>query len=315
MHDHIKIIGIIIVFILGLGIIFYLLNIKNKYKDNILNWLICYIVAYNSAILLVLTRKYIEVNLKGLVPLPFAFTEFASDIETTLNLFRLASIFIIIALLQKKDISKFVIKYCLMFELIVLIIISIKYSLYNNPISYKASTQFLDVLTYVIFYYEPFLLVVLFFQNIKSEKSLFKSLVQWFSVLFLMRYLFFFFFYVIPINIIGYYDKYLQATLILSSILVFNTVPFFWLKFFYEKYQASLAVPKLIKIETSFQQFGISEREKEIINLILEGKTNKEIEAVLYLSGHTVKNHIYHIYQKLRINSRYQLISKFGNKI
>lgn len=54
---------------------------------------------------------------------------------------------------------------------------------------------------------------------------------------------------------------------------------------------------------------NISQREKEVIQLIVEGKTNKEIDQELFISSHTVKNHIYNIYQKLHVKNRFQLIS------
>jgi len=54
---------------------------------------------------------------------------------------------------------------------------------------------------------------------------------------------------------------------------------------------------------------GITERELEIIKLILKGKSNKEIEEELYISLGTVKNHLYNIYKKLNIKSRTQLVS------
>ena len=61
-------------------------------------------------------------------------------------------------------------------------------------------------------------------------------------------------------------------------------------------------------------QYNISAREKEIIEMILRGKNNREIEKVLFLSPHTIKNHIYHIYQKTRVSSRVQLVNLiFGN--
>ncbi|UCE43322.1 MAG: helix-turn-helix transcriptional regulator [Candidatus Aminicenantes bacterium] len=56
------------------------------------------------------------------------------------------------------------------------------------------------------------------------------------------------------------------------------------------------------------QDFQISKRESEIMGLILQGKSNKEIEDLLFISYNTVKNHIYNIYQKLGVNSRGQMI-------
>lgn len=62
-----------------------------------------------------------------------------------------------------------------------------------------------------------------------------------------------------------------------------------------------------------FNKYGITEREQEIIRLILEGKSNREIEDRLYISYTTVKTHIYNIYKKLNIKNRWQLINLMQN--
>jgi ligand-binding sensor domain-containing protein/DNA-binding CsgD family transcriptional regulator len=64
-------------------------------------------------------------------------------------------------------------------------------------------------------------------------------------------------------------------------------------------------------LDRFFDKYNISDREQEIIKLILEGKSNRNIEEKLYISPHTVKNHVYNIYQKLNINNRGQLINLF----
>jgi DNA-binding CsgD family transcriptional regulator len=56
-------------------------------------------------------------------------------------------------------------------------------------------------------------------------------------------------------------------------------------------------------------EFSLSARERDLLQMILKGKSNKEIEHELFISPHTVKNHIYHIFQKTGINSRGQLVS------
>ncbi|MCK4889585.1 MAG: helix-turn-helix transcriptional regulator, partial [Candidatus Aminicenantes bacterium] len=61
------------------------------------------------------------------------------------------------------------------------------------------------------------------------------------------------------------------------------------------------------------QKKKISSREKEIIFLVIKGISNKEIEDKLFISPHTVKNHIYNIFQKLNISSRGQLTELFKN--
>ncbi len=58
-----------------------------------------------------------------------------------------------------------------------------------------------------------------------------------------------------------------------------------------------------------YARFKISEREQEIINLILKGKTNKDIEDTLFISIKTVKSHIYNIYRKMGVKNRLELIN------
>jgi len=62
--------------------------------------------------------------------------------------------------------------------------------------------------------------------------------------------------------------------------------------------------------EQFYNQYNISEREREIIEALAQGKTNKEIAAELFISINTVKTHIKNIYRKLDIRNRVQLLHK-----
>ncbi len=48
----------------------------------------------------------------------------------------------------------------------------------------------------------------------------------------------------------------------------------------------------------------LTEREKEVARLVMEGLSNKEIAAKLFISVHTVKANLEHIYEKLNISNR-----------
>ena len=53
----------------------------------------------------------------------------------------------------------------------------------------------------------------------------------------------------------------------------------------------------------------LTKREREIIDLILNGFCNKEIAQQLHISAHTVKSHIHNILKKLALKTRLQLAS------
>ena len=50
----------------------------------------------------------------------------------------------------------------------------------------------------------------------------------------------------------------------------------------------------------------LSKRETEVIKLIVDGMSNKEISSALVLSEKTVKNHVSRIFSKLNVNARTQ---------
>jgi DNA-binding NarL/FixJ family response regulator len=51
----------------------------------------------------------------------------------------------------------------------------------------------------------------------------------------------------------------------------------------------------------------LTPRQREVIELISEGMSNKKIAAELHISVHTVKSHIRHIMKKLDLNTRLQI--------
>ncbi len=55
---------------------------------------------------------------------------------------------------------------------------------------------------------------------------------------------------------------------------------------------------------------GLTPRENEIVMHICEGKNNKEIAELLFISQNTVRNHIYNIYRKLEVKNKVELLNK-----
>jgi DNA-binding NarL/FixJ family response regulator len=53
----------------------------------------------------------------------------------------------------------------------------------------------------------------------------------------------------------------------------------------------------------------LTEREKEVLLHIINGHDSKRIAAMLDISAQTIRKHVAHIYQKLHVNSKAQIIS------
>ena len=54
---------------------------------------------------------------------------------------------------------------------------------------------------------------------------------------------------------------------------------------------------------------GLTAREQQILDLIAEGLTNRQISIDLFISEATVENHIHHIFVKLGISNRAQAVA------
>jgi DNA-binding NarL/FixJ family response regulator len=61
-------------------------------------------------------------------------------------------------------------------------------------------------------------------------------------------------------------------------------------------------------------RYNLSKREMEIIQLMIDGKSNQDIGDALVISISTVKKHVYNIFTKLGINSRMQMLKIFGKE-
>lgn len=59
----------------------------------------------------------------------------------------------------------------------------------------------------------------------------------------------------------------------------------------------------------------LSKREAEILYILSQGHSNKQIAEILYIAEQTVKNHLEHIYSKLNVSTRSQAIHEVFTKL
>lgn len=73
----------------------------------------------------------------------------------------------------------------------------------------------------------------------------------------------------------------------------------------------AISGPKNVDLKSSIQ---MTKRERQVIEHIAEGLTNKEIGFILHLSPYTVKSHVHNILEKMALHTRIQ-IAKYAFSI
>jgi DNA-binding CsgD family transcriptional regulator len=108
------------------------------------------------------------------------------------------------------------------------------------------------------------------------------------------------------------FQESIRFFIFLGVHLFFNLFPFFWIKQYLQKYwSVSPLVIDKANLDEIYDKHGISQRERDIAGLLMQGKSNKEIADSLYIAPNTVKNHIHSLFQKLQVKSRLQLVNFF----
>ena len=69
-----------------------------------------------------------------------------------------------------------------------------------------------------------------------------------------------------------------------------------------------------VDFEKVQQFFNLTKREVDVIRLVIPGFSNKEISDELFVSEHTVKDHIKNIMRKVKAKSRSQIIHNISKK-
>jgi DNA-binding CsgD family transcriptional regulator len=97
-------------------------------------------------------------------------------------------------------------------------------------------------------------------------------------------------------------------------LLMLNGAPFIWCRYYVVPFIARMKpqIAEQTDLSGVAAQFKLSPRETEILGLILGGKNNRDIEELLFISYHTVKNHVYNLYRKLGVKTRFELLHKMS---
>ena len=108
-----------------------------------------------------------------------------------------------------------------------------------------------------------------------------------------------------------------------SGYILKKTAPGKLLEAIRELYQGGAPMSSQIarKVVAAFQKqttapgandlASLSNREKEILELLSRGLMYKEIAAALFISQETVRKHVYHVYEKLHVSNKVEAVNKF----
>ena len=67
-------------------------------------------------------------------------------------------------------------------------------------------------------------------------------------------------------------------------------------------------------VVANVDEFNLTKRDREILELLIQGLSYKEIASKCFISPETMNSHIKNIYQKLNVHSLAQINARFGNK-
>ena len=70
----------------------------------------------------------------------------------------------------------------------------------------------------------------------------------------------------------------------------------------------SLAYPRHFKVTNVLGDALLSNREEQVLDLLAGGLSNRELAAALKLSEHTIKNHLFRIFDKLGVSNRLEAV-------
>jgi DNA-binding CsgD family transcriptional regulator len=306
--EHVRIFCHIATLIIGGMAISYIYIAYKHHRIPSLKPLMYFLIFFDLKLLITLLQWYYRVNLEGTYQAsdrPVIFPLFGLHIILLFCLTTYALLFFIlkldgfrISLLHKRILIA-------VFSLeIIIYAIRLYFLVLDIPHDWLGNLPINSVFTYVFYFLTFVFLIQLLIESRKESNIKRSKTIRSFGYFYLVLYTFFF--------ISGYFPVSPQIFIILATKVLFNLFPVFWIKAFLLKSENAVSLTvNQVEMDEVKRKYGITQRESEITKLLLQGKSNKEIADQLCIAHHTVKNHIYRLYQKLDVNKRYQLVHFF----
>ena len=301
--EHLSLLLWFLILSFGVLAFFYTYQTYKKYKIPLLKYLLFYIVTYNFSIFIFIILNYIRINLlqegeilyNKILMFLIYFGGFFIHIGMCISL-----VLCVYELKEVKIPEKFnqiliAVLSVLGFNYVYGIIIFVK----NLNLSWLANTYYSAGIVSIITIF-VFLLNLIYGSRLETD-SVKKRVLASFGILYFLTYASFF--------ITPFTPSPLDIVLSGFVFIFINIIPVIWLKYYFLIYYDSLFIGKgQSNLDIFSKQHNITKREKELIELLLKGKTNEEITELLFISKNTVKNQLYNLYKKLGVKSRTEVI-------
>ena len=301
--NHVLLLGYFLGLMVGMWAVVTSFQFYKTYRFSFLRYLIHYVICLNIVLFMYFLASYLRIN--------FSNSPFIDQNSVFFAIMYVLAILVwigcihsfihlILELHGKKDFSKIIRFFHFGFILAgIMCVVGVTSFIYSGSNRWNVTTYIvLMFITIIIFFSGALSLVIQKKRSLKDGKHRSIGIFGWFS---LVVYAFFF----SPPFLSGLVKIFVLSVAVISL----NLAPIIWLRFFFQSsYLQFSSQEDLPPLDTVIQKYQLSAREKEVMELILEGKNNREIEKSLFISYNTVKNHIYNIYRKLGVKNRGQLI-------
>lgn len=312
MNEHIKLILIFSNIVLGAVYLVYLYNVRKHHDQSYLRWLFYSGIIFNSFNLFTFLTKYWITNVLGIPDYHRVF--FIRDyLGELVNFIQLCFFLIIYYEMNGTDRRSGIMKILKIGSIIIIVVHILKEYPFNNTMFDEIVEYFFLILYFLYSLIYIVSLILLFLTNAINQDAPPEYIRKSFAGFFIFPQIYLIVYVLLWFFAYSYLGKNIIAAIDMFGYINLNLFPLLWLKFSFVRYYRNMVKEPLpdIQWENYQEKYKLTKRETEIIRLLLIGKSNKEIEDELFLSMHTVKNHIYNIYKKLGVSSRIQVMNMF----
>jgi DNA-binding CsgD family transcriptional regulator len=309
MLDHLKLVLSIIIEIFAVILLVKLINKKYKLSalvSKVYILKLCIIFAINTLYIFV---KYYELNID------LRYNGISFENKNHIVFFSFFLLILFNSLLSFKLLKYFFKgirpivskKWSLIISLLLIICFGIILISKNTELI-KMSFNFQITTVFLLVFLEPInsLIILIFKKRINStivKTKLFFEIHLWKTITYLIFIMF------IVVSSYSILIEFFELVSYPLLILIYFISAFF-LGNYFQKSEYNSIEDKWKELKL---RYSLTSREKEISELITLGKSNKEIEQLLFISHSTVKNHLSNIYRKFNVNSRLELSTLINN--